>query len=82
MNRFTVLLFARLKELVGAGNVEIDLPMGATIADLRRRLAEEYPQTASLLPHCLFAVNDAYAAETHRLALADEIACIPPVSGG
>jgi molybdopterin converting factor subunit 1 len=82
MKRFTVLLFARLKELVGAASVEIDLPAGATIADLRRRLADERPQTATLLPHCLFAVDDAYAAESHVLNDGDEIACIPPVSGG
>ena len=82
MNRFNVLLFARLKELAGASNVEIDLPLGATVAELRRRLAEDYPELASLLPHCLFAVNDAYAGESVELNGDAVVACIPPVSGG
>jgi sulfur-carrier protein len=82
MKRYTVLLFARLKELSGESSVEIDLEDGAKIADLRSRLGEQVPSVASLLRHCLFAVNDAYADESLVIPLNAEIACIPPVSGG
>ena len=82
MNRFSVLLFARLKEVVGASAVEIDLAEGATIAELRRRLGEIHPNLGPLLPHCLFAVNDKYVGESFVLSAEAEIACIPPVSGG
>ena len=82
MNRYTILLFARLKELAGASMVEIDLEDGGRVADLRRKLGEQGPTAAPLLKHCLFAVNDAYADESLVIPANAEIACIPPVSGG
>ena len=82
MNRCTILLFARLKELAGTSTVEIDLDEGARVADLRRKLGEHVPSAAPLLKHCLFAVNDAYADESQVIPSDAEIACIPPVSGG
>jgi sulfur-carrier protein len=82
MNRYTILLFARLKELADTSAVEIDLDEGAKVADLRRKLGEQVPALAPLLKHCLFAVNDAYADESMMIPMNAEIACIPPVSGG
>lgn len=82
MNRCTILLFARLKELAGASRVEIDMEDGGRVADVRRRLGEQVPALAPLLNHCLFAVNDAYADESLVVPTNAEIACIPPVSGG
>jgi molybdopterin synthase sulfur carrier subunit len=82
MNRYSVLLFARLKDLAGASAIDVELPDGARIADLRRRLGEQQPTLAALLPHCLFAVDGAYADESVVLSYKAEIACIPPVSGG
>jgi molybdopterin converting factor small subunit len=82
MNRFSVLLFARLKELAEASAVDVDLAEGATIADLRRRLGDVRPKLGTLLPHCLFAVNDKYVGESFVPPANSEIACIPPVSGG
>jgi molybdopterin converting factor subunit 1 len=82
MNRFSVLLFARLKELAGAAVIAVDLPEGATVGDLRRALVAQHPGLAALLPHCLFAVNDAYADESTVLPADAQVACIPPVSGG
>jgi molybdopterin converting factor subunit 1 len=82
MNRYTILLFARLKELADTSAVEIDLDEGAKVADLRRKLGEQVPALAPLLKHCLFAVNDAYADESLVIPTNAEIACTPPVSGG
>jgi molybdopterin converting factor subunit 1 len=78
----TVLLFARLKELVGSGEVTLMIPSNGTVADIRAALGEAYPQTQSLLTHLLIAVDQEYAApDTHILPNA-EVVCFPPVSGG
>jgi len=78
----TVLLFAAARDLAGAGSLAIDLPLGATIADLRAALAQRTPALASLLAKSALAVNHDFAADDRILQPTDEVAVIPPVSGG
>lgn len=77
-----VRLFAATRQAVGCDAVELELPAATTIADLRGRLAERFPQLSPLLPHVLFAVNAEYAGDSTPIPTGAEIACIPPVSGG
>ena len=77
-----VRLFAAARQAVGRDAVEMDLPPGATIADLRGRLAEEFPQLSALVPHVLFAIDAEYAGDSTSIPAGAEVACIPPVSGG
>ena len=77
-----VQMFAKAKELAGRDAVLLDLPAGATVADLRRALAAEVPALVPILPHVMFAVNMEYAGETAVIPERAELACIPPVSGG
>jgi molybdopterin converting factor subunit 1 len=77
-----VRLFAAPRELVGQPEVSLELPTGSTIADLRLALAEEWPALAGVLPHCRFAVENDFAAESAGLTPGGDVACIPPVSGG
>jgi molybdopterin converting factor subunit 1 len=79
---FEVRLFARAKDLAGADSVRVELPPGATVADLRRRLAAEHPGLAGLLGRCAIAVNDEFADDSLTLPSAAEVAVLPPVSGG
>src|SRR5262245_45199388 len=75
--RVTVRLFAGLRERAATGARELDLPAGATVADVWSRLdLDEEP--AGLL----YAVNQRYAEPGMELADGDEVALIPPVSGG
>lgn len=78
----TVHLFARARELAGSGTVAVELPPGATVADLRRTLAERLPALAGLLERSAVAVNHDFAEDSRALAAGDEVAVIPPVSGG
>jgi molybdopterin synthase catalytic subunit len=78
----TVRLFARCRDLAGAGSVSVALPPGATVAELRRRLAAEHPALAALLPRCAIAVDGEFAEETQPLPRDAEVALLPPVSGG
>ena len=77
-----VKLFAVAREKAGVAEVALELPTSATVADLRKRLAEEHPSLQPLLPHVLFAVDSKYAEHDTPLTEECEVACIPPVSGG
>lgn len=79
----TVLLFAGVKEVVGRPSVVVKLQAsGVTLAHVRSVLEEAHPSLAPLLPACLFAVNNAFVDDTASVTERDEVACIPPVSGG
>jgi molybdopterin converting factor subunit 1 len=81
--RLTVRLFAILRERAGAGEVEIELDDGATAADALEALRAE-PRLAGALNRMpvRLAVNREYAAPGTPLAPGDELAAIPPISGG
>ncbi len=73
----TIRLFAMLRERAGAGAVTLELPSGARVADAVDALGE----VAAGLP-LVMAVNREYAPEDRVLDPGDELALIPPVSGG
>lgn len=77
-----VRLFARARDLAGADVLRVELPDGATVADLRRRLAAEHPALASLLERSALAVENEFAADSRVLSADAEVALLPPVSGG
>ncbi len=77
-----VRLFARARDLAGADVVTVELPTGATIADLRARLGEMYPNLGPLLPRSAVAVNEEFAEGNVVILPGAEVALLPPVSGG
>lgn len=77
-----VLFFATARELAGTSEADLDWA-GLTVAEARRALAREYgPRVAALLPSCALWLNAQPAAEGTVLAQGDELAVLPPVSGG
>jgi molybdopterin converting factor subunit 1 len=79
--RINVLLFASYADALGGPTVAVEVPDGATVADLVRHL-RALPGAAHLPARPLVAVNQAYARAEQRLGAADEVAVIPPVAGG
>jgi molybdopterin synthase catalytic subunit len=77
-----VTLFAGLKELLGQPKVTLDLEEGATAAALRDRLSEEYPIVTPFLPTLVCAVDEEFVPWEHPLRDGDDVALVPPVSGG
>jgi molybdopterin synthase catalytic subunit len=79
----TVRLFAILRERAGRDSVEIELPEDATVADAFERLAGE-PGLRELVERMplRMAVNREYVGGDARIAPGDELAVIPPISGG
>ena len=75
-------LFALARDLAQTPAVEIRLPVGSTVKELRETLGAEYPSLRGLLAQAMIAVNAEYAADEEIVPAGAEIACIPPVSGG
>jgi molybdopterin converting factor subunit 1 len=78
----TIRLFATLKDRAGRAEIEIDLPAGATVADLRTRIGEAFPHLAALAARSVVAINREFAFAQDLVHPEDEIALFPPVSGG
>lgn len=78
----TVRLFARAKELAGTERVVVELGESCRISDLREQLVVQYPSLAALAPHLIFAVGTDYVGDDAAIPEEQEVAAIPPVSGG
>lgn len=80
--KVSVKLFAMLRERAGTGNAVHELPEGSTVNDLWDTVRREHAGLSGVDLKLLYAVNSEYVALEHRLADGDEVAFIPPVSGG
>jgi molybdopterin synthase catalytic subunit/molybdopterin converting factor small subunit len=77
-----VLLFGMLKDVTGRGSDQVTLPEGATLADLLSRYQSQFPRLRQLAPSLALSINQEYAAAGATLHENDEVALLPPVSGG
>jgi molybdopterin converting factor subunit 1 len=77
----SVLLFGIARDLTGQSTVSIPLNEETSVGDLLDQLHQHYPALTGIRS-LLVAVNGEYAERDQRLAGNDEIAIIPPVSGG
>jgi molybdopterin converting factor subunit 1 len=80
--KIRVRLFASFREATGSGTLAWDAPDGATVADVVAALRAEYPRLGPAAEKALLAVNQEYVGAEFRLHDGDELALIPPVSGG
>jgi molybdopterin converting factor subunit 1 len=77
-----VKLFAVAKDLVGTGDVELSLQDGSRASNVLDHFLKASPGLSSWKNHLRVAVNAEYVELNHRLQNGDEVAIIPPVSGG
>jgi molybdopterin converting factor subunit 1 len=80
--RVEVCLFARARELYGGASATLELPPGSTADDCFAAVCADAPALDKMRPSLLLAVNESYAGWDAVLAEGDEVAFIPPVSGG
>jgi MoaE-MoaD fusion protein len=80
--RVTALLFARLREQAGGERFDLELPVGATVADAYAQLARDHQRLSGDPGTVRAAINQEFASWDAVLAEGDEVAFIPPVSGG
>lgn len=77
-----VLFFGMLKDLAGRGQESLSLPEHATLQDLLRHYGERIPRLKAMFSSMALSINQEYAGPDSRLRDGDEIALLPPVSGG
>jgi molybdopterin synthase catalytic subunit len=78
----TIRLFARLRETAGRAEIALELPDGATVGTAWEAIAGAYPSLAAHSRSLSAAVNAEYARFSTPLHDGDEVAFLPPVSGG
>lgn len=82
-NRFTIKLFAGLPERLGIQTLQLNLSESQlTVANLKQAIAHAYPEHASIIMISFIARNHAYADNDAIVHASDELALLPPVSGG
>jgi molybdopterin converting factor subunit 1 len=77
-----ILLFASFRETVGASEGTLNVKPNAKLSDVWQTLIEEHPRLAPHSGTAAFAINGTYAKPDERVSEGDEIAFLPPVSGG
>lgn len=77
-----VLFFGMLKELVGQASDSLSLPDGATLADVLSHYECRIPRLKEFVASMAMSVNQEYASPEAKLKSGDEVALLPPVSGG
>ena len=80
--RVRVLFFGQLKDIVGLDRDEAELSDGARVEDLFERYGRRFPKLAEFRPSIAASVNQEYAGWRELLSAGDEVAFLPPVSGG
>ena len=80
--RVHVLAFAWAKDAIGAERIQAEAPEGATVEGLMRQLAESHPRLAARVEALTIAVNEEFVGPDFPLSAGDEVALIPPISGG
>ena len=80
--RVTVRLFARLRDIAGADELTREVAPGATIGGLWKQLAQEFPELGQYERSISSALNADYSRMDAAIRDGDEVAFLPPVSGG
>ncbi len=79
--QISVLLFGIAKDIVGNGTLQLDVDENCSVAQLKEKIVSDYPKF-ELLKHLAVAVNNEYGNSETIIKAGDEVALIPPVSGG
>ncbi len=80
--RVRVLFFGVLKEIAGKSTEDVELRDGSSVRDVLERYEAQIPQLKALLSSVACAVNQQYSGPETKLSANDELALLPPVSGG
>jgi molybdopterin converting factor subunit 1 len=80
--QITIRYFAGHRDITGRAEERIELDAGATVGSLWEVLVARYPRLAGYSGRVLYAVNQEFGALTTQLHDGDEVAFVPPVSGG
>jgi sulfur-carrier protein len=80
--KIKVLLFASFREAAGISQSTVEIAPGAAISDVWEVLVDEHPRLAPHSGTAAYAINGTYAKPGETVSDGDEVAFLPPVSGG
>lgn len=80
--KIEITLFATLKERIGKKQIVIELAEPVSVLMLLTEISNQYPQIKNSSGNILVSVNQEFATKDQLIALGDEVALFPPVSGG
>jgi molybdopterin converting factor subunit 1 len=80
--KITIRYFAGHRDITGRSDEQLELALGATVGNLWDLLVERYPRLAGYSGRILYAVNQEFGTLATELHDGDEVAFVPPVSGG
>ena len=81
-NTITIKLFARLKEVIGSDSIELDCEVPQTVGEIRCELVQNHADLGSLIRASLFSRSGEYCRDDDLVLPGENLAVIPPVSGG
>lgn len=82
MKKVKVLFFATLRDRAGAKSLEIEIPEGATVGQLKDQISCDHPNLQQSMQSVVVAINREFAFDESILPESAEVAMFPPVSGG
>ncbi len=80
--KINILLFANLKEIANQSSLQLDVPETTIVADIIDIVKKEIPNLVPYFESIMIAVNMTYVENSYKLNNNDEVALIPPASGG
>lgn len=80
--KINVLFFATIRDIVGEKKIEVNLPPGSTVKDLKQRIVQQHPQAEQAMQTMLTSVDHVFSEEDKELHDQAEVAFFPHVSGG
>lgn len=80
--RVSAHFYSYFKDLTDCADVVVEVPDGATISDLQKRLIEKFPKLGAMQKSTLIAVGVEYQNKDYILQPGDEVSLFPPVQGG
>jgi len=82
MQRIKVMFFATLRDHAKTKSIELDIPEGMTVLELKKRIIHEIPDLRDSMDSVVLSVNREFAFDQNPVPDGAEVALFPPVSGG
>ncbi len=82
MQRIKVLFFATLRDHAKTKSMELDIPVGTTVLELKDRIVREIPDLQESMDSVVLSINREFAFDENPVPDGAEVALFPPVSGG